>query len=140
VSAQRTASIFSARADRTPQPAQDFEDEPDVDDAPDDAPLPSQWCEVALEAEIAAALVATPLPGERISTAFERKEHELAAIFLRLSVADARSLYRRLTIPAATDPIAIKFGQMVIDRRQRLTTFLADARRREALRQLDVKR
>jgi hypothetical protein len=143
VSAQRTASIFSARIDRTPQPAQDTEDAPDSDDVdvvPDIGPPPLRWCEVAREAEILATLHAAALPHERPSEAFARKERELAMLFAQLSVTDARSLHRRLTITAASDPIARKFGQMVIDRQQRLITFLADARRREALQQSGVKR
>jgi hypothetical protein len=143
VSGPRTAAIFSTLAERATKPTQEASSEGSdslADSTADEVPYRQQWCAVALEAEILESLHAGPLPNQRISGAFERKERELAAIFARLSITDARSLHRRLTIPAASDPLAQKFGQMVIDRQQRLITFLAGARRREALRQSDVKR
>jgi hypothetical protein len=159
VNGPRTAAIFTTLADRASkttarEPRADSGPDTLADTAVDTAAAAASvsnsnadeafhrepWSAVVLEAEISAALHAPPHDGERIASAFERKEQELAAIFARLSVTDARSLYRRLTIVAKDDPVARKFGQMVVERRLRLLTFLAGARRREVLRQLDVKR
>lgn len=92
------------------------------------------WSTVRLEAEILDTLAAPAAPGERLEIAFRRKEHELRVVFDRLSIADARELHRRLTLMLPTDPIATRFGRLIGDRRARLLAFLADARRREALR------
>ena len=91
------------------------------------------WVTVALESEILAALDRQPEPGERIEFAFRRKEAELAAVFSRLSVADARELHRRLTLQLDGDPIGSRFVRMIAARRVRLMAFLGDARRRAAI-------
>lgn len=92
------------------------------------------WSCVALETEILATLVAPPCPGERLEVAFRRKEHELKGLFARLSVADARELHRRFTLMLPSDPVASRFRQLIAERRARLRAYLADARRREAMR------
>jgi hypothetical protein len=91
-----------------------------------------RWPKVALEAEILAVLDG-PLLGGSKDLAYRIREHEIAQVFARLTVLDARELHRRLSIPAADDRIAARFGRMILDRRQRLLAVLADARRREAL-------
>jgi hypothetical protein len=92
------------------------------------------WSTVRLEAEILDTLGAPVAPGERLEIAFRRKEHELKLVFERLSVMEARELHRRLTLMLPGDPIATRFGRLIGERRARLLAFLADARRREALR------
>jgi hypothetical protein len=91
------------------------------------------WTAVALEGEILAILDARPAAGERLEVAFRRKEHELKQVLARLSIADARALHRRLVLSLPGDPIASRVGRLVVERRERLLHFLADARRREAL-------
>lgn len=87
---------------------------------------------VKLEAEIIAELDRGP-EGERLATAFQRKEHALGALFAQLSIEEARVLHRRLTVPLANDPVAQRFAKLVVDRQRRLLAFLGDARRRHAL-------
>lgn len=98
----------------------------------EDEPRRIPWRRVELEDEILAVLDAAPEPGEPIEMAFRRKEQELMALLSRLSVVDAMELQRRLTLSLADDPIAARFGRLVVARRVRLLAFLAGARRREA--------
>lgn len=95
------------------------------------------YATVELEAQILETLAAPTDPDERREVAFRRKERALEAIFERLSVADSRELHRRLTLMLPEDPIAAQFGRLIAERRARLLAFLADARRREALRKLE---
>jgi hypothetical protein len=90
------------------------------------APLPGD-----LDQRIIATIHA-PMDGVSAQTAYREKEHQLGAILAMLTVADAQSLHRRLTIPASDDPVAAAFARLTKDRRDRLVQFLADARRRAA--------
>lgn len=92
------------------------------------------WRRVELEDEILSVLRAPSASGDRIEMAFRRKEQELIMLFARLTVLDAMELHRRLRLDLATDPIATSFGRLIAERRVRLVSFLAGARRREALR------
>ena len=87
------------------------------------------------DAELLAILDAPLHPGETAQLGFLRKEHELGAIFVKLSVLEARALQTRLANPKQGDELANKFARLTIERRQRLISFLADARRREAIAQ-----
>jgi hypothetical protein len=100
----------------------------------DDEPRRITWRRVELEEEILSVLGAAPEPGERIEVAFRRKERELMFMFARLSVLDAMEQHRRLSLGLADDPIATQFTRRIAERRARLLSFLAGARRREALR------
>jgi hypothetical protein len=76
----------------------------------------------------------TPLePGMTAREGFLRKEAELRAAFAALPVAAQRALHARLSNPRPGDELATKFHNLTAERRTRLLTFLADARRREAL-------
>jgi hypothetical protein len=76
----------------------------------------------------------TPLPpGMTAREGFLRKEAELRAAFASLPALTQRALHARLSNPRAGDELAAKFHQLTAERRTRLLTFLADARRREAL-------
>lgn len=92
------------------------------------------WRRVQLEAQILAVLQAPPEPDERIEYAFRRKEDELMQLFAQLSTFDAMELHRRLTLCVSDDPIAARFMRLIVERRVRLLSYLAGARRREALR------
>jgi len=91
------------------------------------------FVEVALEHAIVAALDGAPNASETMLAGFQRKERALAQLFAQLSVSDARTLHRRLTLPVDCDPIASRFARLNSERRARLIAFLADARRREAI-------
>jgi hypothetical protein len=91
------------------------------------------FVEVALEQAILAALDASPSASETMLAGFQRKERALVQLFAQLSVSDARTLHRRLTLPVDSDPIASRFARLISERRARLIAFLADARRREAI-------
>lgn len=92
------------------------------------APAPS------IEQQVAAILDEPPALGETIAVCFARKEHALRALFGALDVATACALHKRIQIGSASDPIVVQLGRMTADRRQRLVTFLGDARRRAASR------
>jgi hypothetical protein len=85
------------------------------------------------DAALIAILEAPLLYGETARDGFLRKEAELRAAFAALPVATQRALYARLSNPRVGDALATKFAGLTADRRTRLLTFLADARRREAL-------
>lgn len=91
------------------------------------------WRKVALENEILTVLDAKPGPDETFELAFRRKEQELMAVFARLDILDSMELHRRLSLCLFDDPIASRFARLVVQRRTRLLSFLASARRREAL-------
>jgi hypothetical protein len=99
-----------------------------------ETPACSTWHPVALEAQILACLESRPEPRETVDLAFRRKERDLMALFDQLSVTDARELNRRLSRQWAGDSVAAAFSRLISERRSRLLAFLADARRREALR------
>jgi hypothetical protein len=78
-------------------------------------------------------IVEAPLAhGMTAREGFLRKEAELRAAFASLPVATQRALHARLSNPRAGDELAAKFQSLTAERRTRLLTFLADARRREA--------
>ncbi|HEY4175694.1 MAG TPA: hypothetical protein VGM90_02620 [Kofleriaceae bacterium] len=80
------------------------------------------------------AILDAPLaPGETAMFGFQRKERELIAALNTLTVAESRALQPRLANPKEGDELANKFARLTIDRRARVLSFLADARRREAL-------
>lgn len=78
-------------------------------------------------------------PGETLREGFLRKEAELRAAFVQLSVVAQRALYARLANPCAGDLLAERFARLTADRRTRLLTFLSDARRREALANVNIR-
>lgn len=80
------------------------------------------------------AILDAPLEfGETTAGGFARKERELGGVFASLSILESRAMHARLTIPKSNDELANKFSRLTIERRCRLTVFLADARRREAI-------
>ncbi|HTR49726.1 MAG TPA: hypothetical protein VMJ10_03400 [Kofleriaceae bacterium] len=85
------------------------------------------------DASLLAILTAPLRLGEPAQVGFLRKETELRAAFAALSAADSRALHARLANPRPDDALAAKFAGLVVDRKQRLLGFLADARRREAI-------
>ncbi len=78
------------------------------------------------------AIIDAPITGETALGGFARKEAELRDAFASLSLADARALHKRLSIPQPGDVVVDKLGRFTAERRTRLVQFLADARRREA--------
>jgi hypothetical protein len=81
-----------------------------------------------------AVLDAPPVAGETIDVEFRRKERDLLARFAALPVDAALALHKRLSTPRDGDELAARFARLVADRRARLLEFLADARRREAIK------
>ncbi len=71
--------------------------------------------------------------GETAAAGFARKERELCAVLVQLSIQEARAVHQRLASPKVGDVLAEKFGRLTIERRTRLLAFVADARRREAV-------
>ena len=87
-----------------------------------------------VDREILAVFDSPPELGETIEAQHRRKERLLGELFARLSVIEARALHGRLSNPGNHDPIATRFARLIPERRTRLLVFLADARRREAIR------
>lgn len=107
-----------------------------VYDGFEDEPFgPRPWQQVSEETAIADILHAK-VEGAMFAEHYHRVEQSLITIFGRLSVADARELRGRFTLPTADDVLAARFNRLVIDRRQRLITFLDAAPRRAALQGL----
>jgi hypothetical protein len=80
------------------------------------------------------AILDAPLhPGETALAGFARKEQELRDVFARLSVLESRATLSRLVTCKPSDDIARKFAGLTVERRGRLLSFLADARRRAAM-------
>jgi len=61
------------------------------------------------------------------------REQEIGQVFAQLDVGVAHALARRLEIARYDDPVATAFNRMVASRRNRLKTFLANARKRAAI-------
>lgn len=95
-------------------------------------PSPSPTDDV--DHQLLTILHARPEPGETLDHAFRRKELAIAGVFEALSIAASREMHRRLSNPRPGDALATRFALLVVERRGRLLAFLADARRREALR------
>ena len=81
------------------------------------------------------AIIEAPLElGETALVGWAKKEAELRAAFAALTVMEARSLQSRLSNPRSGDQLGAAFMRMTYERRARLISFLADARRRDALK------
>jgi hypothetical protein len=85
------------------------------------------------EARLIAIIEAPLAPGETAMHGFARKEAELATAFTQLTILEAGSLQRRLSINAPDDALAAVFARLTVERRNRLVAFLGDARRRQAI-------
>jgi hypothetical protein len=96
------------------------------------------WTPILLETEIIAAFDAPKQDHETLDAAFRRKEHEIGAVFARLTPVDSLALERRLNLSLAGDPIAARFARLVPARRARLVTFLSEMRRRHPSRRTHV--
>ena len=86
-----------------------------------------------VERRLIQVLRGEPIPGETIDAEFRRKEQCIGAIFAGLSVLEARTLHRRLTLQSPSDVLAAEFSRLIEARRRRLLSFLVDARRRQAI-------
>jgi len=102
--------------------------QPTVAIRPPTAPRPP-----TIDARLIAILDAPLAPGEGAMIGFARKERELGAMFAQLGVAESRAMGARLATPKAGDELANKFARLTVERRTRLLTFIADARRRAAI-------
>src|SRR5947207_1748211 len=55
------------------------------------------------------AILDRPRGYETVNEQFVRKEHELGAIFAKLTIYESHVLHKRLATPQANDELAIKF-------------------------------
>ncbi len=94
--------------------------------------------EILIPADIEASIIATLTRALRADETHQignaNREAELRNIFETLDPLQAREVLRRLDVNRSDDPLARGFGRLVVERRSRLRAFLADARRRQALR------
>lgn len=98
------------------------------------APAPPAPLAPAVEARLIAILEAPLAPGETAARGYRRKEEAIGTVLATLSVPESRALLRRLVAARPGDLLAEKLTRLTAERRYRLLAFLADARRREALR------
>ena len=107
--------------------------EPPAQSAASVAALPAT---IAIEGQIA-ELLARPVDaseGHRIGN--DRKERELLALLDTLTPVEALSLSRRLAVARRDDALVAAFAERLSpERRARVTAYVADTRRRIALRQ-----
>lgn len=120
-------SIFGSR--EVGQPATSTEPPREVNKAKPFAPQLDQ----AKNAALLGILRAPLLLGESAQLGFARKENELREAFAALTVLESHAVRARLSNPRSDDELAVAFMRMTHERRARLISFLADARRREAL-------
>jgi hypothetical protein len=113
----------SARGLADPRPSS-----PTIAIRPPTAPRPD-----TLDARLIGILDAPLELGETATSGFARKERELGAVFATLTVLEARVMQARLATVRTDDELANKFARLTCERRGRLISFLADARRREAM-------
>jgi hypothetical protein len=73
-------------------------------------------------------------PGETAAIGYRRKEEAIAAVLATLTALESRALLARLTAARPGDRLVEKLARLTLERRHRLLSFLADARRREAIR------
>jgi hypothetical protein len=123
-----TSSIFRDARPRSSLGVARREPSPTIAIRPPTAAVPT-----TADAKLIAILDAPLATCETALAGFARKEHELGALFATLSVLECRALHKRLGNPQHGDELAHKFARLTLERRCRLLTFLADARRREAL-------
>ena len=92
----------------------------------------------SLQADIEDALIAviiSPLrTNETYVAAGHRREREAKTILEQLDPAQAHHLGRRLDIARPDDPIVVAFCRFSVERRARLRTFIAEAKRRAAIK------
>jgi len=84
------------------------------------------------EASIIVALTRPIVPGEGHRDGNDRRERELYELFGQLTPVQTLDLRHRISIARTDDRLAQAFKRLVIERRQRLTSFLEDPRRRLA--------
>jgi hypothetical protein len=82
-----------------------------------------------VEEQILRILRAPQRPREPVEAVFARRERELAAVFEALDPAESSELFRRLTRPRTSDPVAMSFARMIPERRGRLLASLVAAPR-----------
>jgi hypothetical protein len=88
----------------------------------------------ALEAALVAVLTSPRGEGESHAAAGERKERELTELLDPIEPAIAFHVGRRLDVARAGDPLVAAFARLSPDRRARVRAYVADTRRRVALR------
>jgi len=94
-------------------------------------PVPARLAEETEHALL--EILRVPVAGATLRDAFDHKEREIGEAFARLTPVEALVLHRRLANPVAGDELAAALGRLVVERRERLLSFLQGARRRAAL-------
>lgn len=97
-------------------------------------PDPSVPPSASVDEQLIEILDAPVAPGETASIGYRRKEEAIAAVLATLSALESRALLVRLTAARDGDRLVEKLARLTAERRHRLLSFLADARRREAIR------
>ena len=86
-----------------------------------------------VEGSVLRILTSSLRNGETIDSGYRRKEQEIVEVLGKLGLVEARALHRRLEVAAPDDLLAQQFSRLTRDRCERLISFFANARRREAI-------
>ncbi len=82
-----------------------------------------------IEAQLIAAIEQPLRSGEMHRVGNDRKEREIATLLDTLTPVQSLALCTRLAAGTASDPLVIAFGRLLVERRNRLITFLERRRR-----------
>ncbi len=85
--------------------------------------------EIPIEQQIIDTIAAPLHANETSRVGNDRKEREVAMLLAQLTPVQSLALSKRLAVNAADDPLAVAFGRMLVDRRNRLIAFLDRLRR-----------
>ena len=131
-----TAPITSARTTSLTARAKELRavDRQPIWEAPANVQRPEiPAIEIRSEAAIIDVIERRVDPAEGHLIGNQRKEQELRDLFAALSLHEAWEVRRRITEARSGDRLAVSFQRLVLERRDRLVAFLADAGRRAAL-------
>jgi hypothetical protein len=78
----------------------------------------------SIECDVARIIEAAPASGESVQRAFDRKEQELRALFLRLTRAERIALHSKLSVDR--DNVSSVLARLTAERRSRVLARLAE--------------
>jgi hypothetical protein len=84
---------------------------------------------IPIESQLIATIEQPLHANETSRVGHDRKEREVATLLAQLTPAQSLALSKRLSVNASDDPLAVAFGRLVVERRNRLVAFLERLRR-----------
>jgi hypothetical protein len=96
-------------------------------------PLHARRLPDGLERTLFDVITAPVAPNVSATSAHSQKEHAVGNTLAQLSVGESRVLLARIQRGDKNDRVVVAFGSLMVERRNRLTAFLADTARRQAI-------